>query len=54
MARPSKTDKLPTDVKAQINRLRQDGAEIDDIVAFLAQATPGWSSGTCCPTASRR
>jgi biotin operon repressor len=40
MARPSKIDKLPPDIKGQINRLRSDGAEIDDIVAYLAEATP--------------
>lgn len=40
MARPSKIDKLPSDVKGQVNRLRMEGAEIDDIVAYLAEATP--------------
>ena len=41
MARPSKIDKLPEAIRAQINRLRQEGAEIDDITAFLAIAREG-------------
>jgi hypothetical protein len=40
MGRPSKIDKLPDAIKSQINRLRQEGAEIDDITAWLAEATP--------------
>jgi hypothetical protein len=40
MSRPSKIDKLPDDLVAEINRLRQRGADIDEITAYLAQATP--------------
>jgi hypothetical protein len=40
MSRPSKIDKLPEGIRREINRLRKDGAEIDDITAWLASATP--------------
>lgn len=40
MARPSKVDRLPSELKSLIGQLRQDGCTVDEILAKLREMKP--------------